>query len=400
MKGVKYMNEQNEEAIKTFDESSNPPFQTCNECGSVIKEEAGELVIEVDGSGYCQSCIEEHFVTCESCNDLLHSENAEQDGYNSYCYRCYENSYARCDDCGAIVFQSDIYHTNDNAYCQRCYSDNDRGDDDDDDDDFYIHNYNYRPNPKFYGTGDRYFGVELEIDEGGQLSGNAAALLSLANRNSDLVYIKADGSLIRGLEIVTHPMTLEYHETTMPWNALLEKVKEMDYLSHKTDTCGLHIHVNRTTFGSTLEVQEQCISRVLYFVEHHWEDMLIFSRRTVDQMKQWAARYGYRSNPQEVLNHAKSGCLGRYTCVNITNYDTIEFRMFRGTLKYNTLIAALQMVNAICDAAVLMSNDEISGLSWSGFVRELSVDKYAALITYLKARHLYVNEEINYGEDD
>ena len=44
----------------------------------------------------------------------------------------------------------------------------------------------------------------------------------------------------------------------------------------------------------------------------------------------------------EILDHAKKGYHGgRYTCVNLQSRDTIEFRMFRGTLKYNTLIATL-----------------------------------------------------------
>ena len=46
---------------------------------------------------------------------------------------------------------------------------------------------------------------------------------------------------------------------------------------------------------------------------------------------------------------------GRYTCVNLENPATIEFRMFRGTLKYNTLIATLQLVNRICDVALYLS---------------------------------------------
>lgn len=44
-----------------------------------------------------------------------------------------------------------------------------------------------------------------------------------------------------------------------------------------------------------------------------------------------------------MLEHVKKGHGSRYTCVNLTNADTIEFRMFRGTLKLNTLIATLQL---------------------------------------------------------
>ncbi|MEQ2617621.1 hypothetical protein AAAT94_10640 [Intestinimonas aquisgranensis] len=42
---------------------------------------------------------------------------------------------------------------------------------------------------------------------------------------------------------------------------------------------------------------------------------------------------------------------GRYICVNLQNSDTVEFRMFRGTLKTNTLLAALELVDRICDVA-------------------------------------------------
>ena len=55
---------------------------------------------------------------------------------------------------------------------------------------------------------------------------------------------------------------------------------------------------------------------------------------------------------RQILEKAKSGCNGRYVAVNLNNYHTIEFRLFRGTLKYNTFIATLQMVNHICDAAI------------------------------------------------
>ena len=38
---------------------------------------------------------------------------------------------------------------------------------------------------------------------------------------------------------------------------------------------------------------------------------------------------------------------GRYAAVNLCNYATIEFRLFRGTLKHNTLIAAIELVKKL-----------------------------------------------------
>lgn len=87
---------------------------------------------------------------------------------------------------------------------------------------------------------------------------------------------------------------------------------------------------------------------------------------------------------------------GRYVTVNLCNYHTIEFRLFRGTLKYNTLIATLELVNKICELAVLMDDDEIAKLSWSEFVAGINEPE---LIQYLKARQLYINEKITSEEE-
>ena len=171
----------------------------------------------------------------------------------------------------------------------------------------------------------------------------------------------------------------------------------MGYLSHQTSTCGLHVHVSRNAFGSTPEEQDAAIARVLYFFEKHWEELLKFSRRSQRQLNQWASRYGYKDQPREILDHAKKGChAGRYTCVNLTNYETIEFRIFRGTLKYNTLIAALQLLDRICDVAIFLSDDELKAMSWTTFVSGCQAPE---LVQYLKERRLYVNEPVT-GEEE
>ena len=167
---------------------------------------------------------------------------------------------------------------------------------------------------------------------------------------------------------------------------------DLGYTSHQAGTCGLHVHVSRLAFGETEEQQDTAIARVLYFFEKHWEELLKFSRRTQHQLDQWASRYGYKEQPMEILDHAKTGYHGgRYTCVNLTNRDTIEFRMFRGTLKYNTLIATLQLVDRICDVAIYLSDDELKALSWTSFVSGCQAPE---LVRYLKERRLYVNEPV------
>ena len=85
-------------------------------------------------------------------------------------------------------------------------------------------------------------------------------------------------------------MSLSYHRTEMPWEALLREAVRMGYLSHQSGTCGLHIHVSREAFGDTYAHKEAAIARVLYFFEKHWEELLKFIRRTQRQLDRCAAR--------------------------------------------------------------------------------------------------------------
>lgn len=234
--------------------------------------------------------------------------------------------------------------------------------------------------------------MELEIDGGGEYNDNADSILARANRSKELLYCKHDGSLDDGFELVSHPMTLPYHMASMPWLDVLDKAQELGYRSHNANTCGLHIHVNRDSFGDTVPEQEAVIARILYFFEKHWEELLRFSRRTPLQLQQWAARYGYKDHPKEMLDHAKKGYPGkRYTCVNLQNEATIEFRIFRGTLKYNTFIATLQLVDRVCEVAMLLSDEDMRRLTWSEFVAGCDA---LELVQYLKERCLYVNEPV------
>ena len=82
-----------------------------------------------------------------------------------------------------------------------------------------IKNYNYKPEPIFYDSGNIFYGVELEIDRGGECNQTAEKLYEIANRNDDRIYCKHDGSLSDGFEMVSYPMTLDYHINNMNWHS-------------------------------------------------------------------------------------------------------------------------------------------------------------------------------------
>ena len=361
----------------------------CSNCGEVI---SGEPIM-VGEDTLCESCAEMETVLCTHCGERIYRDDNAGDCDLPLCESCYDNHYLSCDECGCVLHSSDVYYADedeDYPLCETCYSRVSRHK--------MIHDYNYKPEPLFHGEGLRYFGVELEIDGAGEDNNNARELLEIANANGEEnLYCKHDGSLDDGFELVTHPMTLDYHQNEMPWEDILRRAVELDYTSHQAVTCGLHVHVNRNAFGADGEEQDEVIARILFFFEKHWEELLKFSRRTPRQLERWAARYGYKDQPKDLLDHAKKGYHGgRYTSVNLMNTNTIEFRIFRGTLKYNTLIATLQLLDRICDVALFMSDEQLKAVSWTSFVSGCTEPE---LVQYLKERRLYVNEPVASEED-
>ena len=370
-----------------MEENNNENRLICSHCGAIIED--GEDFETINGQVICSDCVEMYTSTCDRCGATIWNDDAYGDDFTILCASCYHNHYVRCCCCDALLHEDDAYSIDGDSYCSECYRD-------EVDKNRSIHDYSFKPEPVFYGDdSSRYFGVELEIDGAGKDSDNADELLAIANKDAEHIYVKGDGSLDDGLEIVTHPMTLNYHKDFC-WQEIMTKAISMGYRSHQTSTCGLHVHVNRSCFGDNQEEQELVISHVLFFVEKHWAELLKFSRRSEYSVNRWAGRYGYEKTGKEILDKAKKGNNGRYAAVNLMNWATIEFRLFRGTLKYNTLIASLELVNAICDIAMNMTEDEIEKLSWSDFVSTLTESE---LVNYLKERKLYVNENIETQEE-
>ncbi len=351
----------------------------CSECGAAVTE---EYLHEFDERILCSSCLDNLTTICNCCGERIWRSDDEGDGSISLCSGCREYNYVTCEGCGCLIPNDEANYDDDYPYCNECYRKLQE---------CAIKSYNYKPEPIFYGSGNLFYGVELEIDKGGERSDYAEAILNTANMHNKHLYAKHDGSINDGFEIVSHPMTLDYHARNMNWYEIMKMASDLGYRSHQTQTCGLHIHVSRSAFGKDYATQEDTISRIVHFVEMHWNELLKFSRRTEENINRWASRYGISTTAKDTYKNAKEKHCGRYVAVNLENYATIEFRLFRGTLRYKTFLATLQLVDEICLLAIKLIDKELESLSWSDFVSQINSDK-SELIDYLKAKRLYVNE--------
>lgn len=384
-------------------------LEFCDHCGECLgyADDRHGLWIENEEEYWCESCVDDDGFYCEDCESYYSSRvdsyevNDGRGGYYTICQCCRDNNdYYCCDDCGDLFYRDDLnYHEgNDEYYCGECYENHE---------DDIIHPYDYKPFPQFYNCGNEngdnklYMGVELEIDYGNDPNYTAEEILSTANNSEERLYIKTDGSLTSdGLELISHPMTYEYHINKMPWEDIMDIAKRNRYTSHNNTRCGLHIHVNRNYFGANEVEQNMAIARLLFFCETNYNSLVKFARRKTEQAERWANNYLSNANSEyskkedikkvfdEKINRGGS----RYREINLTNDNTIEFRIFRGTLKYNTFVATLQFVNGICKMAKEMSDEEFFVLDFNKVMANLIADNNnPELKLYLEERGMNIS---------
>ena len=353
----------------------------CSKCGQM--EKAKEFSYFENDVHLCAQCLDEYTATCEHCHARIWLENNCGDEDIDLCQYCFDAYYTTCYHCGKILYQEDICwdEINDLEFCQDCYPRHGAKQ--------YIDEYDYKPEPIFYGTG-LYLGIELEIDQGGLRDDHAKILKLLANEDSDHLYIKEDSSLKNGFELVSHPMSLDYHLNSMPWRQIFLKARELGYLSHDCETCGLHVNVGRNELGDSDLLQDEVIGRLIHFFEFHWDKIVIFSRRTSENIDCWAARYGAKENPKAAIAYAKKILAERNVAINLLPGSTIEFRLFRGTLRYSTFMAVLQFVKAVCQLAMKTTDEELVTLTWEQFLANLDEKAMPELINYLQECNLFL----------
>ena len=134
-------------------------MRDCCVCGSLHPLE--ELT-EFDDSYICRSCLHTETVRCQRCGERIWTDDNAGDEDTPLCQRCFDRYYTTCEDCGRVIHQDDAYYRDEDDYEARCYTCHCRAQE------RFIHDYSYRPEPIFYGDGKRVFGIELEIDSGGE----------------------------------------------------------------------------------------------------------------------------------------------------------------------------------------------------------------------------------------
>lgn len=294
--------------------------------------------------------------TCSCCGKRIVRPRFFHD--KVYCRECYNSLFINCSRCGESELRENAVETREGNYlCKECGKYH------------YITAYHrYYPKVNFFGNNHKdtvpYLGFELEVDEGGESDTNCTKFMKDINKPDKLfAYCSHDGSLNDGFEIITHPATMEYHNSIKDVYAkAFANLKKNGYMSHDTTTCGFHVHFNRSYYGAD---EQKCIRKLLFMTEKFWNELVLFARRPEQRME----RYAKKIEPMEITEYMrranKSGSHEwHYYSVNLSNNDTIEFRMFRGSLNVNTVLATLQLVNNMVIASKEKTPEEIGNMKF------------------------------------
>ena len=312
----------------------------CEDCGKVMFINEATML---ENRYYCGGCL----ATCDECGRIIRREDVylAEDADYTYCHECFLEETIRCADCGNRYRYDDSLHEVDgNWYCDDCYEDHRPIIND-------YHNQKNYGDIVFYGDADRrenlYLGFELEIDSNHSFDREKIAA-ELKSRFGDFFAYENDGSLHYGFEMISQPATLDYHLGMMPrYRDAFRYLLDNGIKSHDVGTCGLHFHASRMYLGAK---EDSSIAKLLYLSEKFRPQLIRFSRRTEEQAADWC-----RSRKQNVSNGSwikkvvldskeYTNYQDRYYAINLTNTDTIELRLFRGTLNAETFEATIKFV--------------------------------------------------------
>lgn len=230
----------------------------------------------------------------------------------------------------------------------------------------------YKAVTKYNGdkiTPELYIGVELETESvnGDRMDGARFVKANTVINGTETVYLKADGSLDHGFEIVTHPGTMEFFMQDFNWKAV-SGLKSRGFHAWNASTCGLHLHLSRNAF-----ISDAHMMKFIYFIYKNRVPLVQFAGREsryarfdmnmfLNAQYDWGTEQTVKGNTLAQMAKGYVSNSERYMAVNLQNAKTIELRFFRPSLNTDTVLAAIQFAQALFEYSKDVSAKEaVSG---------------------------------------
>lgn len=243
----------------------------------------------------------------------------------------------------------------------------------------YIHSYNYKPEYiKHYMPEENettlLLGAEIEVagntnepDRESTVKKCIQIINGSEDDKEDLIYSTSDSTV--QIELDTMPCTLEFHKNKMNYKELFKYLDKIGYKGHDCENAGLHIHADRSYLGNSELKQQLVITKILYILEKFNNEICVIARRDHEYSK----FVGDRNNEKSVVElYNKYKNTGKRVALNLQHENTIEFRCFKSTLKYETFLLTLEFVKDIIDYAKSINIEEIELIQWDDLMNTFS----------------------------
>ncbi|MEV0334491.1 hypothetical protein [Nocardia sp. NPDC050717] len=289
------------------------------------------IVAVLSGGDVCESCAEA-YTACDDC-DARTTDSYTVDGFRAVCEDCRED-YTRCRGCRTLIRGRE-------DYCEDCAQP----------DDSRVHDSDYTPRPIFHGHGPLFLGLELELRT--TIHGYNDSVTTANNELDGVGYLKHDGSISCGFEVVTHPMSFDYAINEFPWS-VLGRLRLLG--CYTDDEVGIHVHVSRAGFDSPAHIYRWL--KLVYRNETH---VTALARR---RDSQWAS---FDPDIRDIAKHLAHGGhgWGRYHAINPRPAHTFELRVFASSLQRQQVQAALGFAHATVEyTRTLRAHDVVAGHGW------------------------------------
>lgn len=299
-------------------------------------------------------------VKCHICSRYIPLSNlfVINDNTTFLCANCYDNNTWGCQICHRIY--SNDMETGDfidgDTSLRVCFNCCER-------DGHLIKPYDYNPEFKFYKTtNDKktllYFGIELEVES----SGNNKR--SIIKSFPKFVYVKADSSISDGFEIVSHPMTYRWlKDNANKWNKILIRLCKKGYHSFNTQTCGMHIHLSKAAFGNF---------HLYKFMKMFYDNndfIRYISQRNRIKLADWASVTDSEENIIYKAKYKTRGHENRHTAINLSRDNSVEIRIFRGTLCLPSFWKNIEFAKALYDFSHDFPPDYMNEIKFRSFIK-------------------------------
>ena len=230
-----------------------------------------------------------------------------------------------------------------------------------------IHDYTYEPELTFYETikdkrTELFYGIELEVEVLPDFR-----IPDVIRKLPDFTYVKSDSSIRRGFEIVTHPATYNWLlEHIDDWNNILD-IRNYGCRSYNTQTCGMHIHMSEAAFG------RHHLYKYLYFMYNPVNKTAItqISQREDYLLDRWSGfNNDLRMIKAKAITRAEVG--DRHTAVGLGRMNTVELRIFRGTLNPVGFWKNIEFAHALYN---FTKDNGLKSMIWIMFIEYVKTNK-------------------------